>query len=141
MEIVKPLKDEEYNEFITAKDARRAAMLKTMTKINEVLIGDGTTTGAQIYAGWKDINCFFPYGANILHVRISPVQDNKRKLTIAMRELDPEIMLEERKRTSIGNEHQAQIRIIQEPILIPDTPASIIELLREKLPLPKKTPV
>ncbi len=123
------------------KDARRDAIAKTMTKANKALIRDGRTTGGEIHLGWKAVDCFFLYeknpGNRVLHIRLNPVEDDQGSLSVTMRELDRAIMLEERQRTSIGDEHQAVVRIVRGPTLIPNTPASIARLLRQELPLPK----
>lgn len=132
----------EYEQLIATKDARRAAIAETMTQVNDALAKEGRTTGAEIVPGWKDVNGFFPYGTSpgnrILHVRLSPVLDDGM-IKLSIRELDREKMLEDRKLTSTGDEHQALVRIIKEPTLIPDAASSIIELVRAELPLPQNT--
>lgn len=92
----KILSEKEYASILAKKNAKRAAMLATMTRINEALIGDGLTTGAVIYPGWKDINSYFPLPSAVLHVQLNPVPDNKRKLMITMKILDLALWEEER---------------------------------------------
>jgi hypothetical protein len=138
------LSDYDYEKLVEAKNKRRTAMLATMARVNEALVADGRTTGAQIHAGWKDINSYFPLppanpeeDKKVLHVQLSPIPDNKRKLRITIRELNCALWEEEIKIVSYGAEHQSVTRIILESTLIPNRRASIIDRLRRELPLPK----
>jgi hypothetical protein len=134
------LTEEEYAKFLTVKDAKREAVFNLMCTVNTTLVEAGRTTGAEIFRGWKDINSYFPgynNGTNTLHVRLSSVENNKRKLTITMRELDSRLMEEERKRVSLGLEYDSVVRTVLEPTLISGTPSSVIRLLKNELPEPK----
>lgn len=133
------LSEEEYKKHVDIKDRKRARMRKAMEGANEALIEEGRTAGAKIHTGWKNIDSYFPYNPDsILHVEISPVADNNRKLRIAIRELDSARWEEERKLVSYGAEHQSVTRTILEPTLIPNGRSSIIKLLRAELPLPTR---
>lgn len=134
------LTQEQFDNLVLAKDERRTQILETMTQISEALVTDGISHDAEITPGWKDVNSFFPFGdegEKILHVRLSPVLDNANLLTISIRELDKEKMLEERKRTSTGDEHLAEIRRILEPSLIPNDRVYITGLIKAELPAVK----
>lgn len=126
---------------LARQNARKAIISRTLAKANQALIKEGITTGGEIHLGWNAVDCFFLYdgpGDRVLHIRVRPVPDDKRKLKITMRELDRERMLEERQRVSTGDEHQALVRTILEPTLIPNNSASITKLLRQELMSAKK---
>ena len=135
------LTEREYALYLAAKNARRDKIFKTMSAVSKTLTQEGITAGAEVFPGWKDVNCYFPYHTNpgntVLHIRLSPVEDDKRKLTVTMRELNSEIMVDERKRVSIGAESQSQIRIVLEPTLIPNRSSSVIKLLKKELSKPE----
>jgi hypothetical protein len=132
------LTDKEYNDLIFSKDARKAAIVGTITGANEILKRDlGTVDTYVICPGWRDVNCYYfdtNNDSRVLHARVGPDPEDASKLRLSIRELDPEIMAAEIERTSIGDEYEAVRRIIQEPISILDTPASVARLLKKKFP-------
>lgn len=132
--------DAQYKAELAKLEPFRTSAFGIMQGVRLDLIAQGLTTElAEVYKGWKRIDCYFPRiddPDKIIHLQLAAAKRSSI-VDVMVREMDREKMLKERERVSAGDEHAAVIRTFGPKGKILCSHDTLAALMEQVLEVPK----